>query len=73
MVPGSTRPIPEFTDADFHVSSFTGDKAYCVAVAHKYGVIAVRDSNYPDGGRLYFDREEWDAFIRGVKNDEFNF
>ena len=71
MVPNSTRTIPILKDEDFKVSSFTGEKAYCVAVAQKNGIVAVRDSNNPAGGTIHFDKEEWDAFVKGVKNGEF--
>lgn len=73
MVPGSVRTIPKFDDKDFIVSSLTGDKCYCVAVACKNGVIAVRDSNNPSLGTLHFDKEEWEAFTGGVKKGEFDF
>ena len=72
MVPGSKRAIPALQDSDFKVSSLTGDKAYCVAVAQKDGVVAVRDSNNPSKGTLYFDQEEWAAFVGGVKKGEFD-
>lgn len=73
MVPGRARTMPEFDNKDFKVSSLSGDTSYCVAVAVKDGVIAVRDSNNPSLGTLHFDKEEWVAFIGGVKNGEFDF
>jgi hypothetical protein len=45
----------------------------CVEVAHLAdGKVAVRDSK--DAGRAahVFDREQWSAFITGVKNGEFD-
>lgn len=42
---------------------------------HKAGqgrLIAVRDSKDPDGPKLFFTSDEWTAFIRGVKADEFD-
>ena len=72
MVPGSVRTVPVFGDKDFKVSSLTGDKCYCVAVAEKDGIYAVRDSNNPKKGTLYFDKEEWTAFVGGVKMGEFD-
>ncbi|GII04624.1 DUF397 domain-containing protein [Planobispora takensis] len=67
-------------------SSLSGDNGgNCVEVAeltgvtagprHKTGhaeLIAVRDSKDPDGPALFFTPAEWDAFIGGVKADEFD-
>jgi len=63
------------SDADFKVSSFThrgGIINRCVAVAMKPEGVAVRNSNDGSKNTVYFTREEWDAFIKGVKQDEFN-
>ena len=51
-------------------SSYTGN---CVEVAGLAGdAIRVRDSKNPGGGVLSFTPAEWDAFIGGVRNGEFN-
>jgi hypothetical protein len=51
-------------------SSYTGN---CVEVAGLVGnTILVRDSKNPSGGALSFTPAEWDAFIDGVRNGEFN-
>jgi hypothetical protein len=34
--------------------------------------VKVRDSKRPDAGVLSFDQEEWKAFVRGVRNSEFD-
>jgi hypothetical protein len=45
----------------------------CVEVAHlPGGSIAVRDSKDVSKAAHVFDREEWSAFIVGVKNGEFD-
>lgn len=44
----------------------------CVEVAFREGTIAVRDSKNPTGPVLEFTPGEWDAFVKGVKNEEFN-
>ncbi|HET6212103.1 MAG TPA: DUF397 domain-containing protein [Micromonosporaceae bacterium] len=45
----------------------------CVEVAFvDGGAIAVRDSKRPDGPALIFTPAEWDAFVGGVKDGEFN-
>jgi len=44
----------------------------CVEVAFAGDVIAVRDSKAPDQAVLAFTPHEWDVFVRGVKNGEFD-
>lgn len=44
----------------------------CVEVADNLaGVVAVRDTKDRDGGTLTFTHAQWNAFITGIKNDEF--
>jgi Domain of unknown function (DUF397) len=43
----------------------------CVEVAHHLDKVYVRDSKQP-GHELVFSVEEWTAFIRGVKDGEFD-
>jgi Domain of unknown function (DUF397) len=44
----------------------------CVEVAELPGATAVRDSKDPEGPVLVYARNEWSAFIAGVKNGEFD-
>lgn len=45
----------------------------CVEVAHLAGGgVAIRDSKDERKPAHVFDREEWSAFITGVKNGEFD-
>jgi hypothetical protein len=44
----------------------------CVEVAFVDGAIVVRDSTDPDGAKLFFTPGEWDAFIGGAKDGEFD-
>ncbi|MFC5824001.1 DUF397 domain-containing protein [Nonomuraea insulae] len=45
----------------------------CVEVATNLpGVVAVRDSKDPDGPKLFFNHNEWKAFIDGVRVGEFD-
>jgi hypothetical protein len=45
----------------------------CVEVAHLAdGSVALRDSKDVRKTAHVFDRDEWSAFIRGVKNGEFD-
>ncbi len=44
----------------------------CVEVAFVGDVIAVRDSKDPAGAALIFTTGEWDAFVGGAKDGEFD-
>lgn len=44
----------------------------CVEVAFIDGAIAVRDSKDPQGPALLFTPDEWDAFVGGAKDSEFD-
>lgn len=57
---------------DYKVSSFCrfGD---CVEVGQlPGGSVSVRDTKDPERRALVFTYEEWNAFVKGVKNDEFD-
>jgi len=45
-----------------------------VPVAHKHGdhMVVLRDANDPDGVALYYTPDEWEAFVLGVKDGEFD-
>ncbi len=63
--------------AVWRVSSFSGGGGngggQCVQVAAlDDGRIAVRNSNHPDEGVVFFTRAEMAAWIKGVKNGEFD-
>lgn len=54
-------------------SSFSGASDNCVEVADlPDGSRAIRDSKNPSGGMLRFTPAEWDAFIAGAKDGEFD-
>src|SRR5690349_16565774 len=44
----------------------------CVEVAFADGGVAVRDSRHPEGPILLFTQAEWDAFVAGAKDGEFD-
>jgi hypothetical protein len=44
----------------------------CVEVAFVGDAIAVRDSKNPQGPALIFTQAEWDAFVGGAKDGEFD-
>jgi hypothetical protein len=53
-----------------HASNPSGN---CVEMARlPNGVIAVRNSRDPDGPALIYTRAEMDAFIRGIKDGDFD-
>jgi Domain of unknown function (DUF397) len=57
---------------DFRVSSFC-NFGNCVEVGQALdGSVVVRDSKDADGLLLAFTREEWLAFVQGVKVGEFD-
>ena len=66
----------KFEGVDFRKSSFSNidPVPFCVAVAQAPdGDVAVRHSQDTDPSRiLVFTPEEWDAFVKGVKANEFN-
>lgn len=63
------------TDADFKKASSTLrclNKDFCVEVAIKPEGVAVRDSKNRSKGTLFFTGGEWAAFVKGVKDGEFD-
>ena len=51
-------------------SSYSGNNGgQCVEVSAAFPLIAVRDSKDPDGARLAFGREAWQAFAAKAKAD----
>jgi hypothetical protein len=54
-------------------SSLSFSNSNCVEVASMAdGGVAVRDSKHPEGSVLCFTASEWDAFVAGVRNGEFD-
>jgi hypothetical protein len=52
-------------------SSATGSEN-CVEVAFVGGAIVVREAGNPAGPVLLFTPDEWDAFVAGAKDGEFD-
>ena len=66
-------PVSDVPDeVEFKTSSYSGGGG-CVEVgAVPDGPVIVRHSRFPDLGELPFTRQEWLAFVRGVKDGEFD-
>ncbi len=63
----------DLSHAQWHKSSRSGSQGgNCVEVAFVGEHIAVRDSKNPQGPKLLFTRGEWDAFLGGARDGEFN-
>jgi Domain of unknown function (DUF397) len=62
----------DVSSAVWITSRFCNNSA-CVQVAHLPGdMVAIRDSKNTAGLAHIFDREEWAAFISGVKAGDFD-
>ncbi len=58
-------------DLSWRKSSFSNSN--CVEAApYGDGRVAVRDSKNPHGGYLLYESAEWQAFLAGVRNGEFD-
>ena len=53
-------------------SSLSFSNSNCVEVADGGSTVLVRDSKNPGGPVLRFTPDEWSAFLRGVRNGEFD-
>ncbi|MBM2623665.1 DUF397 domain-containing protein [Actinoplanes sp. LDG1-06] len=66
--------MADLTGAIWHKSKRSGGNGGdCVEVAVNLpGIVAVRDSKHRDGAALVFTHAEWDAFLGGVRDGEFD-
>ncbi|GAA2206239.1 DUF397 domain-containing protein [Nonomuraea monospora] len=63
----------DISQAEFRKSTYSGSGNNCVEVATNLpGMVLVRDSKNPSGPVLAFTEPEFEAFVAGVKNNEFD-
>lgn len=58
-------------DRGWFKSSFSNNNVNCVSVRFVDGAAQVRDDKQLDGPVLVFNRGEWEAFLLGAFNGEF--
>jgi Domain of unknown function (DUF397) len=62
----------DLTGTSWRTSSFS-QSAECVEAAFlPEGRVALRHSKDPDGSVLIYTRGEWEAFLKGAKDGEFD-
>lgn len=54
------------------VKSTFSDPQGCVEVRKTEDAVEVRNSRIPNGGTLTFTTHEWEAFVKGTKQGEFD-
>lgn len=57
---------------EWRKSSFSGEQTNCVEFRRTGDGVQVRNSKRPDAGTIDYTTSEWQAFIAGVKNGEFD-
>lgn len=60
-----------FAEEGFKLSSYT-HKCCCVAVRIRGNMVDIRDTKNPNGPTISYNKKEWRAFLKGVKNNEFD-
>ena len=66
-------PDFEFANLPWRKSSFSNGGGCVEAAPLAGGLIAVRDSKNPQGGHLVYNAYEWQSFLAGVRNGEFDY
>lgn len=64
-------PATGYTDLTWRVAKDC-NTSNCVAIALTDGMVAVRDTKDPGSPVLLYTETEWQAFIDGAKNGEFD-
>ncbi|MFI5840509.1 DUF397 domain-containing protein [Catenuloplanes sp. NPDC051500] len=60
------------TQLDGHVSTRSGGSGNCVRVARHDGHVFVTDTKDPSRAPMIYTAAEWDAFLGGAKDGEFD-
>ncbi len=63
----------DLADLAWRKSSFSGQNGCVEAAPLRDGLIAVRDSKNPQAGHLVYNALEWQSFLAGVRNGEFDY
>ena len=75
--PRGTLSSQERARVAWHISTFSpnggGDCVEAGPLADGSGRVAVRHSHHPDAETIVYTRGEWEAFLSGVRNGEFDF
>ncbi|PRX96674.1 DUF397 domain-containing protein [Allonocardiopsis opalescens] len=56
-------------DNQWHKSSYSNGASNCVEIREHADRADVRDTKRREAGHITFDRAEWSAFLRAVRND----
>jgi Domain of unknown function (DUF397) len=63
---------PERTSLVWRKAQISNNDGACVEVASTIGKIVLQDSKDPGGPILVYTPAEWNAFLDGAKNGEFD-
>jgi len=63
--------LVDLSGLSWRKSKRSGQTGNCVEVAYFDTGVAVRDSKNPTGPALVFTQAEWEAFVGGVRDGEF--
>jgi len=66
-------PMTNDISKDWYKSSFCTSSANCVETRmHTDGSVDIRNSRDPQGPVVSFTKDEWTAFLSGVRSGEFD-
>ena len=72
-LPPDDAGVPDLSGASWQTSSFSQGGSDCVQAAFLPDRrVALRHSRDPEGSVLIYTRGEWDAFLKGAKDGEFD-